>query len=158
MKTFLVKSTLFLSLCLTFAFNTKAETIIKPIDKTHIITQDRFIPVKPTHDINFQISGQINLAVLSPVYAFGGKTKILDKGDVIIGQYEASDLPSRTRVEVCVFRIITADGTSITSADRDCFGTLVDAQKRVGVENLNVQNMVYIQLFEDLDFTQIKAK
>lgn len=104
-----------------------------PVDRSFILTEDRTIAAVLSDGINTQIGGTVRAYVSEDVFGADGRYKLLEKGDVILGQYEPTKKVGETRVQVSFFRILrAADGAEIY-ASGNAFAYAADKMGRAGL-------------------------
>lgn len=104
-----------------------------PVDRSFILTEDRTITAVLLDGINSQIDGSIRAMVAEDVFGANGRYKLLEKGDIVLGTYKATDKVGITRLSVSFYRIIrSADGAEIYSSGKS-FAYAADKMGRAGL-------------------------
>ncbi|MCE2964300.1 MAG: hypothetical protein LW855_00700 [Alphaproteobacteria bacterium] len=85
-----------------------------PVDRSRIITADRYIPAVLENTINSQIAkGRIVAIVENHVYSGEGRNVLIPAGSRVIGEYKSLGKAGDSRLEVQWNRIIRPDGVGI---------------------------------------------
>ena len=116
-----------------FRENTPSLVSGYPVDRSFILTQDRFIPVILKNDLNSQIPSEVTFQVTQDVFGSDGRYKLLEKGDQVIGRYKQLEGYGYTRLNIDIIRIIRlADGAHLYDSDEP-FGFITDSMGRTGL-------------------------
>lgn len=85
-----------------------------PIDRTRMITSDRYIPAVLENTISSQIpKGRVIAIIENHVYSAEGRNILIPAGSRAIGEYDGSNKAGTSRLTVVWNRIIRPDGVGI---------------------------------------------
>lgn len=85
-----------------------------PIDRTRMITSDRYIPAVLENTISSQIpKGRVIAVIENHVYSAEGRNILIPAGSRAIGEYDGSNKAGTSRLTVVWNRIIRPDGVGI---------------------------------------------
>ncbi|MDR3440111.1 TrbI/VirB10 family protein [Telmatospirillum sp.] len=89
-----------------------------PVDRTLVITADRYIPAVLENTINSQLPGRAIAVVERNVYGEQGRTVLIPAGSRVIGQYRSLGRYGEARLDINWTRILRPDGVNINIDDR----------------------------------------
>lgn len=84
-----------------------------PVDRTRVITADRYIPAVLENTINSQLPGRAIAVVERNVFGSQGRTVLIPAGARVIGHYRSLARFGEARLDISWSRIIRPDGVSI---------------------------------------------
>jgi hypothetical protein len=84
-----------------------------PVDRTRVITADRYIPAVLENTINSQLPGRAIAVVERHVYGSDGRSILIPAGSRAIGRYGSMAKLGEARLAISWSRIIRPDGVSI---------------------------------------------
>lgn len=84
-----------------------------PVDRTRVITADRYIPAVLENTINSQLPGRAIAVVERNVFGSQGRTVLIPAGSRVIGHYRSLARYGEARLDINWSRIIRPDGVSI---------------------------------------------
>jgi type IV secretory pathway VirB10-like protein len=84
-----------------------------PVDRTRVITADRYIPAVLENTINSQLPGRAIAVVERNVFGAQGRTVLIPAGSRVIGQYRSLARFGEARLDIGWSRIIRPDGVNI---------------------------------------------
>jgi hypothetical protein len=108
----------------------------KPVDRSYILTADRYIPAVLENMINSELpEGRIVAVIERPVFGSDGAVVLIPAGSRVIGTYSSLKKQSDSRLSVVWRRILRPDGVSITIKGYGAdvvgrFGLIGDVDKR----------------------------
>ncbi|MDR0483925.1 MAG: TrbI/VirB10 family protein [Alphaproteobacteria bacterium] len=85
-----------------------------PVDRTRIITNDRYIVGLLENTIDTQLGGRAVIVVEDNIFGADNRKILLPKGSRMVCNYSPLDEPGQTRVGIECTRILRPDGASIT--------------------------------------------
>jgi hypothetical protein len=92
-----------------------------PVDRSRIITADRYIPAVLENSIDSQLPGRAIAIVEKNIYGSDNRLVLIPAGSRIIGHYQSSAKMGEARLDISWSRILRPDGTSLnidfTAAD-----------------------------------------
>ncbi len=89
-----------------------------PVDRTRVITADRYIPAVLENTISSQLPGRAIAVVERPVFGAQGRTILIPAGSRVIGHYRSLARYGEARLDINWSRIIRPDGASINIDDQ----------------------------------------
>ncbi len=89
-----------------------------PVDRTRVITADRYIPAVLENTINSQLPGRAIAVVERNVFGSQGRTVLIPAGSRVIGHYRSLARYGEARLDINWSRIIRPDGVSINIDDQ----------------------------------------
>lgn len=89
-----------------------------PVDRTRVITADRYIPAVLENTINSQLPGRAIAVVERPVYGSEGRAILIPAGSRVIGRYQSLNKVGEARLSINWSRILRPDGVSINIDDQ----------------------------------------
>jgi type IV secretory pathway VirB10-like protein len=99
-----------------------------PVDRTRVITADRYIPAILENTISSQLPGRAIAVVERNVYGSEGRTVLIPAGSRVIGRYQSLAKAGDARLDINWWRIIRPDGANINIDDQSA-----DVMGRAGV-------------------------
>lgn len=84
-----------------------------PVDRTRVITADRYIPAVLENTINSQLPGRAIAVVERNVFGSQGRTVLIPAGSRVIGHYKSLARYGEARLDIGWSRIIRPDGVAI---------------------------------------------
>lgn len=84
-----------------------------PVDRTRVITADRYIPAVLENTINSQLPGRAIAVVERNVFGAQGRTVLIPAGSRVIGHYRSLARFGEARLDISWSRILRPDGVSI---------------------------------------------
>jgi hypothetical protein len=84
-----------------------------PVERTRIVTVDRYIPCVLEDTINSQIPGFVHCVIESNVYGSDGRLVLIPKGSRVVGDFQSLGKTGDTRLNVVWRRMFRPDGASI---------------------------------------------
>ena len=101
-----------------------------PVDRTRMITNDRYIPAVLETNINSELPGGPAVAVIeNHVYSAEGRNILIPAGSRVRGQYEGLNKGNDNRLAVSWIRVIRPDGVGINIQNSPA----LDAMGRMGM-------------------------
>jgi type IV secretion system protein VirB10 len=88
-----------------------------PVDRSRVITADRYIPAVLENTLNSQLGGRAIAVVERHVYGADGRTVLLPAGSRVIGRFGSLGRAGTSRLGVVWSRILRPDGVSINIED-----------------------------------------
>lgn len=95
----------------------KSDNSTGPVDRSRIITADRYITGVLEHRVNSQVPGRLVISLDRPVYAAEGFLIGLEAGTKVICTYKPLEKQGNTRLPVGCERAIRPDGSTIVLHD-----------------------------------------
>lgn len=89
-----------------------------PVDRTRVITADRYIPAVLENTINSQLPGRAIAVVERNVFGAEGRSVLIPAGSRVVGHYRSLARYGEARLDVSWSRIIRPDGASINIDDQ----------------------------------------
>jgi hypothetical protein len=99
-----------------------------PVDRTRVITADRYIPAVLENTINSQLPGRAIAVTERNVFGSQGRTVLIPAGSRVIGHYRSLGRYGEARLDISWSRIIRPDGVSINIDNQ-----AADVMGRVGL-------------------------
>jgi len=84
-----------------------------PLDRSRVLTADRYIPAVLETTINSQLPGRVIAVVERPVFGEDGRMVLIPAGSRVIGHYKAQAKYGLARLDISWSRILRPDGVSI---------------------------------------------
>ena len=84
-----------------------------PVDRSRVLTADRYIPAVLENSINSQLPGRAIAVVERPVFGEEGRFVLIPAGSRVIGRYRAQSKYGLARLDIAWSRILRPDGGSI---------------------------------------------
>ena len=84
-----------------------------PVDRSRVITADRYIPAVLENSIDSQLPGRAIAVVESNVYGSDGRLVLIPAGSRVVGRYQSMGRAGQARIDIEWSRIIRPDGASI---------------------------------------------
>ncbi len=84
-----------------------------PVDRSRVITADRYIPAVLENTINSQLPGRAIAVVERPVYGSDGRLVLIPAGSRVIGRTQSLAKVGQARLDISWWRIIRPDGVNI---------------------------------------------
>lgn len=88
-----------------------------PVDRTRVITADRYIPAVLENTLSSQLPGRAIAVVERNVFGAEGRTVLIPAGSRVIGQYRSLGRYGESRLDVIWSRILRPDGVSVAIED-----------------------------------------
>jgi type IV secretion system protein VirB10 len=88
-----------------------------PVDRSRMITTDRYITGVLEHRINSQVPGRLVAVVDKPVFGANGFKVLLESGTKIVCTYKPLEKEGQTRLQTDCTRAIRPDGASVAFRD-----------------------------------------
>lgn len=89
-----------------------------PVDRSRVITADRYIPAVLENTLNSQLGGRAIAVIERHVYGSDGRMVLLPAGSRVIGEFGPLGRPGESRLGVTWHRILRPDGVSINIEDQ----------------------------------------
>ena len=89
-----------------------------PVDRTRVITADRYIPAVLENTINSQLPGRAIAVVERNVFGSQGRTVLIPAGARVIGHYHSLARFGEARLDISWSRIICPNGVNINIDDQ----------------------------------------
>jgi type IV secretion system protein VirB10 len=86
-----------------------------PVDRSRVVTADRYIPAVLENTINSQLPGRAIAVVERPVYGADGRLVLIPAGSRVIGHYQSLAKLGQARLDIGWTRIIRPDGVNINA-------------------------------------------
>lgn len=84
-----------------------------PVDRSRIITNDRYIVGILENSVDTQLAGRLIIVVEDDIFGGDGRKILLPKGSRMVCQYKSLEEGGQTRVPIECLRILRPDGASI---------------------------------------------
>jgi type IV secretion system protein VirB10 len=103
-----------------------------PVDRSFLLTVERRIPAVLLDGINSQLAGIVRAQVTQDVFGADDRYKLVEKGDILVGNYKPLEKAGDTRLNVVFNRLIRqADGAHFYYEKG--FGFAADKMGRTGL-------------------------
>jgi hypothetical protein len=84
-----------------------------PLDRSRVLTADRYIPAVLENTVNSQLPGRAIAVVERPVFGEDGRMVLIPAGSRVIGHYRAQSKYGLARLDISWSRILRPDGGNI---------------------------------------------
>jgi hypothetical protein len=99
-----------------------------PVDRSRVLTADRYIPAVLENTINSELPGRAIAVVERPVFGEDQRWVLIPAGSRVIGQYRSAGKYGQSRLDIAWSRILRPDGTNINIE-----GSGADIMGRAGI-------------------------